>query len=148
MAAGLKIVFYRQSLDGLGLLLLIIGLLVLLRGVLHWLSEIYGMRIAFLVKSKIRERLFQHILNRPGGHSHHGGVPPADEQAGGQNYAGLLAVPRPFERALHRRHAGHAHLENVQCRRKKGPGTGPGGLGALPPFHAGVGHFTAGFRRG
>jgi len=63
VAAGLKIVFYQQSLDGLGLQLLIIGLLVLLRGVLHWLSEIYGMRIAFLVKSKIRERLFQHILN-------------------------------------------------------------------------------------
>ncbi|MEW5954435.1 MAG: ABC transporter ATP-binding protein [Bacillota bacterium] len=63
VATGLKIVFYQKSMEGLGLILLTIGLLVLVRGLLHWLSEIYGISIAFKVKSRLRERLFQHLLN-------------------------------------------------------------------------------------
>ena len=63
IAAGLKGVFYKNNLEGLGLILLCIGLLVLLRALLHWLDEIYAKRIAFLVKSRLRERLFQHVMN-------------------------------------------------------------------------------------
>ena len=50
IADGLKGVFYKKSLEGLGFILLCIGLLVLLRALLHWLDEIYAKRIAFLVK--------------------------------------------------------------------------------------------------
>ncbi|MFZ5646706.1 MAG: ABC transporter ATP-binding protein [Bacillota bacterium] len=63
VARGLEVVFYRRSLKDLGLILLCIGLLVALRGLLHWLDEIYAKRIAFLAKSRLRERLFQHVLN-------------------------------------------------------------------------------------
>jgi ABC-type multidrug transport system fused ATPase/permease subunit len=63
VAAGLKGVFYKKSLEGLGLVLFVIMLLVLLRGLLHWLDEIYAKKIAFLVKSRLRERLFHHVLN-------------------------------------------------------------------------------------
>lgn len=63
VAAGLKGVFYKKSLEGLGLILLFIMLLVLLRGLLHWLDEIYAKKIAFLVKCRLRERLFQHVMN-------------------------------------------------------------------------------------
>jgi ABC-type multidrug transport system fused ATPase/permease subunit len=63
IAAGLKGVFYKKSLEDLGFVLLCIGLLVLLRALLHWLDEIYAKRIAFWVKSRLRERLFQHVMN-------------------------------------------------------------------------------------
>jgi ABC-type multidrug transport system fused ATPase/permease subunit len=63
VAQGLNSVFLNKSLQGLGLILLFIGLLVAIRGILHWLDEIYAKKIAFLVKSKLRERLFEHILN-------------------------------------------------------------------------------------
>ncbi len=63
VAEGLNSVFLNQSLQGLGSILLFIGLMVAMRGVLHWLDEIYAKKIAFLVKSKLRERLFEHILH-------------------------------------------------------------------------------------
>ncbi|WP_325536278.1 ABC transporter ATP-binding protein [Sporomusa sp.] len=63
VAKGLNSIFLNKSLQGLGAILLFISLLVAIRGLLHWLDEIYAKRIAFLVKSKLRERLFEHILH-------------------------------------------------------------------------------------
>lgn len=63
VAEGLKGVFYKKSLEGLGLIIGVIMLLVLLRGLLHWLDEIYAKKIAFLVKSGLRERLFQQVMH-------------------------------------------------------------------------------------
>ncbi len=62
VAKGLNSVFLNNSLQGLGAILLFIGVMVALRGILHWLDEIYAKKIAFLVKSRLRERLFEHIL--------------------------------------------------------------------------------------
>ncbi|HML89666.1 MAG TPA: ABC transporter ATP-binding protein [Methylomusa anaerophila] len=63
VAKSLNLVFLTESLQGLGGLLLFIGGLVVVRGLLHWLDEIYAKKIAFLMKSKLRQRLFLHILH-------------------------------------------------------------------------------------
>jgi len=63
LAQSLNIIFLTKSLQGLGGILLFIGGLMLIRGILHWLDEIYAKKIALLLKSVLRQRLFQHILH-------------------------------------------------------------------------------------
>ncbi|MDO9573611.1 MAG: ABC transporter ATP-binding protein [Candidatus Contubernalis sp.] len=62
VAGSMNSIFSRQGLERLPNLLAFIAVMVLLRAVLLWANEVYGRKTIHIVKTKLRERLFNKIL--------------------------------------------------------------------------------------
>lgn len=63
VAEALKTLFLSQGLDRLLWLSLFIGAMIVLRAGLLWGKEVYGKKIACIVKERLRERLFKHFFS-------------------------------------------------------------------------------------
>lgn len=63
VAEVLKGVFLGRDLNRLSWLILFIGAMILLRAGLIWFNEVFGKKIACIVKEKLREGIFTHFLS-------------------------------------------------------------------------------------
>lgn len=62
VAVSLKCIFLAQGLENLPYLLAFIAAMVLLRVVLLWANEVYGRKTIHVVKTRLREKLFNKML--------------------------------------------------------------------------------------